>query len=369
VNADLDAGASGNRCDAGCSSGDGSADAGATPRAPGGYVVAGNRVVDVNGASVRWRGANLPSLIWDVTGSVITEGDATRMASWGANVVRIGLNQGFWLEGATGCDARCYRENVLRVVGWARDAGLDVILDLHWATAGGLVPPQFMEMPDTHSLQFWSEVAAAFASDGRVHFDLYNEPHDVDWTIWRQGGMVNGLYDPDTTDADYSRGASIQYQAVGMQALYDAVRAAGAQNLVIAGGLDWAFDLSGLASARLAGHNIVYATHLYPFATKMPEHWDGAFGFLRQDVPLLIAEFAPGSTDNPECPERYATDVLTYADASNLHWVAWAWFASGASDDPLGRCNSSFFFQEPNAGSPLYALTPFGALIQAALGR
>jgi hypothetical protein len=52
----------------------------------------------------------------------------------------------------------------LRVVGWARDAGLDVILDLHWATAGGLVPPQSMEMPDTHSLQFWSEVANVFAS-------------------------------------------------------------------------------------------------------------------------------------------------------------------------------------------------------------
>ena len=60
-------------------------------------------------------------------------------------------------------------------------------------------------------------------------FELYNEPHDVSWRVWKSGG-------------DAGDGC----QAVGMQQLYDAVRATGAENLVIIGGLDWAYDLSGV---------------------------------------------------------------------------------------------------------------------------
>ena len=77
-------------------------------------------------------------------------------------------------------------------------------------------------------------------------FELYNEPHDVSWSVWKSGGATGeGL------------------QAVGMQQLYDTVRATGAQNLVIIGGLDWAYDLSGVPANRIDGYNIVYATHPY----------------------------------------------------------------------------------------------------------
>ena len=51
-----------------------------------------------------------------------------------------------------------------------------------------------------------------------------------------------------------------------MQELYDVVRTrdgAGADNVVIAGGIGWAFDLSGVASHRIQGYNIMYATHPY----------------------------------------------------------------------------------------------------------
>jgi hypothetical protein len=38
-----------------------------------------------------------------------------------------------------------------------------------------------------------------------------------------------------------------------MQQLYSAVRAAGADNLVVAGGIDWAYDLSGVPGHSLQG--------------------------------------------------------------------------------------------------------------------
>ena len=89
-------------------------------------------------------------------------------------------------------------------------------------------------------------------------FELYNEPFNVSWDIWRSGGATTG-----------------GWQAAGMQQLYDAVRASGAKNLVIIGGLDFAYDLSGVPANRIGGYNILYATHPYNYGGKMgTESWD-----------------------------------------------------------------------------------------------
>ena len=82
-------------------------------------------------------------------------------------------------------------------------------------------------MPDRNSLAFWKEVAAAYKNHPAVIFDLYNEPHDVSWDVWRNGGKV--------TEKDEGRPEASEFEAVGMQALLDAVRATGAKNVVIVG--------------------------------------------------------------------------------------------------------------------------------------
>ncbi len=118
-------------------------------------------------------------------------------------------------------------------------------------------------MADTNSLKFWQEVASKYKDDGHVLFELYNEPHDISWPIWLHGGTVQ------------------EYQAVGMQDLYDTVRKAGANNVVIAGGRGWAFDLSNVVNNRIQGYNIIYATH--PYAPQdSPAQWDETFGYLRR---------------------------------------------------------------------------------------
>ena len=76
-----------------------------------------------------------------------------------------------------------------------------------------------------------------------IIFDLYNEPHDVSWDIWLNGGQVE--------EKAFRRNPAKTFQAVGMQALPDAVRATGsAKNLVVAGGLDWAYDMSGFLTGK-----------------------------------------------------------------------------------------------------------------------
>jgi hypothetical protein len=119
------------------------------------------------------------------------------------------------------------------------------VLDLHWSDCGewGTNIAQH-SMPDQNSVVFWKDCAAAYQNHPAVIFDLYNEPHDVTWDIWLNGGTI--------TDRPNTRrgGPPRTFEAVGMQNLLDTVRATGAKNLVIAGGLDWAYDFSGILDGR-----------------------------------------------------------------------------------------------------------------------
>jgi len=182
-------------------------------------------------------------------------------------------------------------------------------------------------------------VAARYKGDGRVLFELYNEPHDVAWSVWKSGG-------------DTGNG----WNAVGMQQLYDAVRAAGADNLVVIGGLDYAYDLSGVQSNRISGYNIMYATHPYGGSPeRVPGRWDTAWGYLTATDPVMATEFGDlGSSSSTSCSGMYSSEVIAYADQHLASWSAWAWYPGG--------CSFPALINDWNA-TP----SPSGTVVQAAL--
>jgi endoglucanase len=289
-----------------------------SPVAPHGYYVSGNTVCTADGRPHLLHGVDRPSLEWGPGGEHINSDDFQLMASWGANVVRVALNQDFWLADSP-LYAANYASLVDHVVALAEAAGMDVILDLHWSDRGtlgsctnsGSKGCQQL-MADPNSVQFWTEVAARYGQDGRVAFELYNEPHDVSWEIWLHGGTT-------------SQG----WQAVGMQDLYDAVRATGANNLVIAGGLDFAYDLTGVPSHLIDGYNVLYATHPYNNAPqRMPPNWEHSWGFLAQTQAVIATEFGDTS---PQCASDFNQQLIAFADSHHASWTAWAWFPSGCS--------------------------------------
>jgi endoglucanase len=292
------------------------------PVAAGGYYVNGNTVCTGAGRPHILHGVDRSSLEFLSGGQNLSAADFQLMKSWNASVVRIALNQDFWLTGSQFADPN-YAATVDTAITWADQAGLDVILDLHWSDAGvlgGCAPNNGMGcqqlMPDANSLSFWSQVAARYAGDGRVMFELYNEPHDVSWDVWRNGG--------DT-------GAG--WQAVGMQQLYDTVRGTGAQNLVLIGGLDWAYDLSGVPANRITGYNIVYTTHPYTDANnssvRPPSDWSRAFGFLTATDPVVATEF--GVLNDNACTTDYDQQLIQYTDAHFAGFTAWAWYPGGCT--------------------------------------
>lgn len=282
--------------------------------APGGYYVNGNTVCTAEGSPHLFHGVDRPSLEWTSTGEHLSAADFMLMSTWKANSVRIALNQDFWLSGSQYYDAG-YAVLVDTAIGWAEDAGMDVILDLHWSDAGelGSCAPNLgcqQVMADANSKTFWTEVATRYKDDGRVLFELYNEPHDVPWQVWKVGGSTG-----------------MGWTVTGMQQLYDAVRATGAENLVIIGGLNWAYDLSQVPDYKIAGYNIMYATHPYGGPSdRAPSTWDSYWGFLAATYPVIATEFGEITGT---CDPTYSDRLIKYADSHNASWTAWAWFPGG----------------------------------------
>ena len=79
--------------------------------------------------------------------------------------------------------------------------------------------------------------------------------------------------------------------SVGMQALVDAIRTTGARNPIIAGGLDWGYDLSGITQGfalkdRDDADGVIYSSHIYPWK----KDWQGKVLAAAAKYPIFVGE-------------------------------------------------------------------------------
>ena len=203
---------------------------------------AAGHLVDGQGANVQLHGADHAGSEWSCLYGTFFSGPTDQasidaLKTWKINAVRIPLNEDCWLDingVAKGYGGSAYQAALKTYVDLLRKNGMYVILDLHWAAPGAVTANGQLGMADAdHAPTFWSQVAAAYASynDG-VLFDLFNEPFISDWTCWLEGGACAKDYNAAT------------YTAAGMAALLKAVRSAGAENVVMMGGLGYSSDFS-----------------------------------------------------------------------------------------------------------------------------
>lgn len=271
--------------------------------APGGYYTQGNQIFDSSGNVHIFKGLDRPSMEFDPAGQGITRDDVERMKAVGANVIRWSLDEGYWLSTKADFNAN-YQAYVDRAVNWTLQNGMDVILDLHWLHAN--TNPQD-QMADRAALTFWQQVAAKYKGDGRVLFELYNEPYNISNTAWLMGDGTNA----------------------GMQEMYTAVRNAGANNLVLVGGLDFANDLDGPVGANpVTGTNIVYVTH--PYIWKSPPK---GYANTAAKFPVIATEFGdaaanPAGRGPDSCDANPYSSTIADFTTRGISWTSWAWFAS-----------------------------------------
>jgi hypothetical protein len=272
--------------------------------------VVGNKLMDAD-LPVRLEGLNVPSFEWSDLGEFVFRSCRVAMEDWNANCIRLPVSEDRWFGKAESQKNKYddYRDSIDEVVTYVTNRNGYLILDLHWSDANVLGKNIGQhDMPDDNSTRFWQDAANAYKNNPHVLFGLYNEPHDVSWDVWRDGG--------DVTEKD------LHYHTPGMQALLDTVRKTRAKNVVVIGGLDWAYDLSGLANYALKdpnGNGIVYDTHIYPWKTD----WDNKVGIASRTYPVIVGEVGCSPEDNPS-PAEFVPKVFSFIDSNNLNWTAWS---------------------------------------------
>lgn len=282
-------------------------------------AVEGNRLVNGGGWPVALHGVNISGTEWQcLSGEAFAgpsdEASIAAIAAWQVNAVRIPLNEDCWL-GINGgsLDVDTYRRTMRDYVDRLHAHGLYAILDLHWNAPGDTKAHSGQVMADAdHSPDFWTSVASFFAGDDAVLFDLYNEPHGISWSCWR-----DGCDDPG-------------FRVAGMQQLIDAVRATGATQPMMVSGPGWATQL-GEAWLQNRPHDpagqLIAAVHLYN---------QQDVGYFRSNIGTVARQFpvVVGEVGEMDCAHDDLDAFLPWADPRGISYVAWAWYVGDCAAYP-----------------------------------
>ncbi|MBC9719344.1 cellulose binding domain-containing protein [Streptomyces sp. TRM66268-LWL] len=310
---------------------------------PPALEVSGNKLVDAAGATRRILGVNRSGAeFMCVQGYGIFDGpvdDASvkAIADWKANAVRIPLNEECWL----GLDnikpeygGAHYRDAIKELVTRVKTHGMTPILEMHWsygqytgnsAGCSDVHASCQKPMPDAqYAPAFWTSVATAYKDDRTVVFDLFNEPYpdratptlQQAWACWKDGGTCPG----------------IGYEVAGMQDLVDAVRATGARNVILAGGLAYSNDLGQWLAHKPVdpAGNLAAAWHVYNFNTCANEAcWDSTLAPVAAEVPLVAGEIGENT-----CAHGFTDRVMNWFDDRALSYLGWTWNTWNCSSGP-----------------------------------
>ena len=349
--------------------------------------VEGNLLVDSAGRSVELHGANVSGTEYmcaedlGIAAVPIDQSAVLAIRGWRANAVRVPLNEHCWLgidDGAATPQfvGEAYRQTIASYVDLLLANGLYVIVDLHWSAPAGQPADGQRPMPNTsYSAAFWTSVANRFKSDGRVIFDLFNEPIPNNnrsdatddaarrsWECWRDGGTAScdanlGMGNPAT--------AMNAGDTVGMQALVDAVRTTGATNVIMLGGIQFANTLWSSATQNWLAYrpadplaNLVAAVHVYPgnWCTDV-SCYDREVAPVAAQVPVIVGEFGIAGCDT--AITTWLTTLLSWLDEKHAGYLAWTWDMPHSGHDP---CTVVKLLQSYD-GTP----TPYGQIVKSHL--
>lgn len=300
-----------------------------------GLHVSGNQLLNGSGQVIRPVGVDRAGSEYecDASGNVnVFDGptDTTAinaMLSWDITAIRLPLNEDCWL-GINGYPAGAYtaswyQQTIVNFVNTLTSYNVIVILDLHWNNSGTNQSNSQEPMPDLdHAPAFWTSVANTFKGNSSVIFDLYNEPYTKSWSCWLNGSTAAGA-NPCT---------DVNFAVAGMQTLVNTVRATGATNPIMLGGLAYANDMSQWLQNEPTDpdYNLIASTHIYNFnACNTVSCWVSGIGTIAAQVPVIAGEI--GEND---CADGFITTLMNWLDQQGIGYLAWAWDTYGCNSFP-----------------------------------
>ena len=320
--------------------------------------VSGNKLVNANGQQVVLHGVDRSGTEYRCVGGGVSgvpgygifdgphdQASVAAIKSWGVNAVRVPLNEACWnaenyVDSAyAGAN---YQSAIEAYVKLLNANGIVAILDLHWSD--GLYTGSYSgcssaeaicgkPMPDlAESVPFWSSVANAFKGNDAVIFDLFNEPdpnralptETAAWQCWLNGGSYCT--------------PGIRYRVAGMQTLVDTIRATGANNVIMLGGLASAHDLTRWLTYKPIDpdHNLAASWHSYNASTcDTRSCWASQIAPVIAQVPVIAGEI--GEND---CTDDYISKVMSYLDSKSTSYLAWTWNADSTCSSGPGLITS-----------------------------
>src|SRR6266550_3218558 len=258
-----------------------------------------------------WESGKRPSIMLNSTVFNVMVHD------WKMNVLRLPISNWIYAK-----DTTDYMSQLDQVVQEANTAGLYVVLDLHDNVKSGSPYGDTADMPKAENISFWQAIATHYKTNPMVMFDLYNEPKATNWQTWLHGGgTINGA------------------KIVGFQDLVDAIRSAGAKQIIVVepgsagGGPAEAGGWSTIGDNTIKDPNIVYSLHVYRDISLSPNQQDAKWGPILGHYPIYYGEWAflPNSLVRVQCrgvshdqADGVVNNFLSYMESRHASWTAWS---------------------------------------------
>ncbi|GEM_PF-2986200 len=301
----------------------------------GGLHISGNKILNSTGEAIQFHGINRSSFeymcIDSTSGGANFDGAADQaevngMKSWNINSVRLVLNEDCWLglHGLPTSGVAKYQQDVKNYVSLLTSNNISVIVNLHFNGDGNTKATEQQPMSDrAHSNDFWTSIANTFKDNSSVLFEPYNEPHDISWSCWKDGGCsVKG-----------SRSGDGNFIVAGMQEMTNAIRATGATNIIVITGLNWGSDISQWVQFKPSDplNQLAAGWHSYGdgLSCQNLACWNTTLKSVLNTAPILGTEI--GEFD---CNHTYIDQVMNFLDSVGQSYYAWAWGPYNCAKDP-----------------------------------
>jgi endoglucanase len=288
--------------------------------------VQGNKILNAEGKEVWLQGVNIMSLDWSPTGERVLLSTKVAIEDWKSNIIRLAVKEHYWFgkDASQKDGGKAYRELVDAVINLTANRGAYVLLDLH----------RYRAAKQEHA-DFWTDAATRYKNHPALIFDLMNEPHDTSWEIWQKGGFVpvkkQGVDETAFLSEEEKIKNNAGFRSIGMQGLLDAVRATGAKNVCLAGGLDYGYDLAGVTKGFAlddkGGNGLIYGSHIYPWK----KGWQAKFLDAAAKYPILSGENGGNNKKMGFMPESQQEDAATWVPAFlgmvqkyKIHWTGFS---------------------------------------------
>ena len=294
-----------------------------TASVPTGLHVVGNQIEDGSGRVIVPRGVDRMGSEYSCPyggtfDGPVDQASVNAMLSWGITSVRLPMNEDCWLGingyPGGGLSAYQYQQNFINYVNLLNQNGIIVVIDLHWNNSGGNQATGQQQMADLdHAPAFWNSVANTFKSNSSVIFDLYNEPHDISWSCWKNG----------SSSAYGGACNNVSFAVAGMQTLVNTVRNTGATNILLLGGLGWSSDLTGWVANKPYDprNDLAASIHIYGGGRCSDS------GCLNSQVAPVAAQFPviSGEMGEFDCGTGWINTLMSWFDQHGIGYLAWTW--------------------------------------------